>query len=328
MKRLGLLGCGRIGRVHARAISQLPGAELAAVSDAQPDAAARLASEHDAEVRRSEEIVSASDIDAIVICTPTDTHADLIEAAARAGKPSFCEKPIDLDVERVRTCLETVKAQDSILMIGFQRRFDPHFRALKSSIEAGTIGTLEQIIITSRDPGPPPIDYVRRSGGLFRDMTIHDFDMARFLLEEPVRRVLAIGDVRVMPEIADVSDVDTATVLMHSESGVQVTITNSRRATYGYDQRVEVLGSKGMLQVGNVPAYQLPVATETGIRSSVLTDFFMDRYRDAYAEEMRCFVEIVETGAPPPVSGQDGLEALVLADAATTSARNGAWVMT
>ena len=326
MTRIGVLGSGRIGQVHATTIHRLREARLVAVSDANEDAARALADQTGAEVRETEAIIQAGDIDAVVICTPTDTHADLIEDATRAGKAIFCEKPVDLDAGRVRACIATVGAAGASLMIGFQRRFDPHFRALKDAIEAGRIGRIEQIIITSRDPAPPPIEYMRRSGGIFRDMTIHDFDMARFLLDEPIRRVLAIGAVRVDPAIADAPDLDTATVLMETGSGTQVVISNSRRASYGYDQRVEVHGSGGMLQVGNEQEARLTAATGEGFSSPVLLNFFMTRYLDAYTEEMRAFIDAIEKNAAPPVTAEDGLAALLLADAAAKSVQDGGWV--
>jgi myo-inositol 2-dehydrogenase/D-chiro-inositol 1-dehydrogenase len=326
MTTFGVLGCGRIGKVHAETLHRLKGARVVAVADAVADAARALAAEVGAEVRDAAAIIGAADIDAVVICTPTDTHADLIEAAAAAGKPVFCEKPIDLDADRVRTCLDRVAAAGVPLMIGFQRRFDRDFRTLKAAISEGRIGKLEQIAITSRDPGPPPVGYLERSGGIFRDMTIHDFDMARFLLDEPVKRVLATGSVMVDPKIATVPDFDTATVLMESDSGVQVVITNSRRATYGYDQRVEVLGSEGMLSAGNHPAHTVTHAGADGYRTAELQNFFMARYADAYAEELRAFMDLVRDGGAPPVGGADGLAALLLADAATESARTGHWV--
>ncbi|MBT8455406.1 MAG: inositol 2-dehydrogenase [Alphaproteobacteria bacterium] len=326
MIRFGVLGCGRIGQVHARSLKQLNGARVAAVSDAYEDAARSLAGEVGAEVRESAAIIGADDIDAIVICTPTDIHADQIQAAAAAGKPVFCEKPIDLDVGRVRECLSAVSAAGIPLMIGFQRRFDPHFRALKEALDAGRIGTIEQIAITSRDPSPPPPEYIRRSGGIFRDMAIHDFDMARFLLGQPIRRVLAIGAALVDKEIGALGDFDTATILMEAEGGAQVVITNSRRATYGYDQRVEVLGSGGALNVGNQTVANLTTATGDRFETPVLLNFFMDRYREAYAAEMQAFMNVIENGTAPPVTGEDGLEALRLADAATLSAQEGRWV--
>lgn len=326
MIRFGVLGSGRIGQVHAATLRRLKGAELVAVSDADAAAARALADDTAAEVRETNAILDASDIDAVAICTPTDTHADLIEAAARAGKGIFCEKPVDLDQARVRACIEAVKSAGVPLMIGFQRRFDPDFRALRSALTEGRIGTVEQIVITSRDPSPPPVSYIARSGGIFRDMTIHDFDMARFLLDDPIRRVLAIGANRVDPAIGDAGDYDTATVIMESAAGVQVVISNSRRASYGYDQRVEVHGAHGMLQVGNHHETRLRHASGDGYSDAVLEDFFMNRYRNAYAAEMTAFLEVVASGAEAPVTGEDGLEALRLADAATASAENGAWV--
>ncbi len=326
MTRIGVLGSGRIGQVHATTIHRLREARLVAVADAYEDAARSLADQTGAEVRETEAIIGADDIDAVVICTPTDTHADLIEDAARAGKAVFCEKPVDLDADRVRACIATVEDAGVPLMVGFQRRFDPHFRALKDALEAGKIGEIEQVIITSRDPAPPPIEYMRRSGGLFRDMTIHDFDMARFLLGEPIRRALATGAVRVDPAIADAPDLDTATVLMETGSGTQVVISNSRRASYGYDQRVEVHGSGGMLQVGNEHEARLTAATGEGFSSPVLLNFFMTRYLDAYAEEMRAFIDAIGKDAEPPVTARDGLAALLLADAAAKSVEEGGWV--
>lgn len=325
MIRFGVLGCGRIGQVHASTLYRLNGAVVRAVSDAFETAANALADKVHAEVRSSEDIIAASDIDAVAICTPTDTHADLIEAAAKAGKAVFCEKPIHLDVDRVRSCLETVEQTGTALMIGFQRRFDPDFRALKEALLSDRIGKIEQISIISRDPSPPPIDYIKRSGGLFRDMTIHDFDMARFLLETPVKRVLALGASVVDPDIGAAGDVDTGTVLLDA-GDAQVVITNSRRATYGYDQRVEVHGEKGMLQAGNKQATQVIAADGSGFTASPLLDFFMERYAQAYANEMRAFLDVIESGAIPPVSGHDGLEALRLADAAVKSMKTGTWV--
>ncbi len=326
MIRLGLLGCGRIGQVHARAVGGLRDAQIAALSDAHRPAAEALAKEAGAEIRDTNAIVTASDIDALVICTPTDTHADLIEAGARAGKPIFCEKPIDLDVARVEACLETVESAGVPLMIGFQRRFDPQFRALKAALAAGEIGKIEQIAITSRDPAPPPAEYITRSGGIFRDCTIHDFDMARFLLGAPLRRLTATSAALVDPEIGRLGDADTATTLIEAESGAQIVITNSRRATYGYDQRVEVLGETGMLQVGNFHEPRPIRAAADGVTQPPLLNFFMDRYAAAYAAEMAAFVDVVASGAPVPVGGDDGRQALILADAATRSAAGAGWV--
>jgi myo-inositol 2-dehydrogenase/D-chiro-inositol 1-dehydrogenase len=321
--RFGLLGAGRIGKVHARAITGNPHARLAAVADALAPAAAALAGEHGAEVRTVEAIEAAGDVDAVVICTPTDTHADLIERFARAGKAVFCEKPIDLDVARVRACLEVVEATGARLMVGFNRRFDPHFRAVRRAIDDGAVGGVEMVSITSRDPGPPPVDYIRRSGGIFRDMTIHDFDMARWLLgEEPVA-VSAHAAVLTDKAIGEAGDFDSVNVLLETASGRQAAISNSRRATYGYDQRIEVLGSAGMVAAENQREVSIEVATGAGFTRPPLLDFFMTRYVAAYAAEIAAFVEGLGRGAALSPSGRDGLLALALADAALRSAREG-----
>ncbi len=318
-----ILGAGRIGRVHARAIAQTEGARLAAVADALPQAAAAVAAAHGAEVRGVEAIAAAGDIDAVVICTPTDTHAELIERFARAGKAVFCEKPIDLDVARVRACLRVVAETGATLMVGFNRRFDPDFRALRRAIDDGRIGSVEMVAITSRDPAPPPIDYIRRSGGIFRDMTIHDFDMARWLLGEEPETVQAAASVLVDPEIGRAGDFDSATVILRTASGRQAVIANSRRATYGYDQRIEVLGSKGAVCAGNMHKANITLADAAGFTRPTLLDFFMTRYTAAYAAEIAAFVAAVRDGAPVPVGGHDGLMALVLAEAALRSVAEG-----
>jgi myo-inositol 2-dehydrogenase/D-chiro-inositol 1-dehydrogenase len=317
----GLLGAGRIGKVHAGAIASVPGARLVAVAEPVAEAAAALAAAHGCEVRSIDEIEAAKDIDAVIICTPTDTHAGLIERFARAGKAVFCEKPVDLDVARVQACLKVVAAAGTPLMIGFNRRFDPDFRALKAVIDAGRIGKVEMVTITSRDPGPPPADYIKRSGGIFRDMTIHDFDMARWMLgEEPVT-VLATGAVLTDPAIAALGDYDSATVILKTASGRQAVITNTRRAAYGYDQRVEVLGEKGSVTALNTHEANIEVATKDGFTRPPLLNFFMSRYTAAYAAEIAAFAEVVRTGAEPPTTGTDGLMALVLAETALRSAR-------
>ncbi|HSF64810.1 MAG TPA: Gfo/Idh/MocA family oxidoreductase, partial [Paracoccaceae bacterium] len=228
---IALLGAGRIGRVHARAVAATPGARLVSVSDAIPAAAESLAAEYGAEVRDISTVAGAPGIDAVLICTPTDTHADLIETHARAGQAIFCEKPVDLSLARVRACLGVVEAAGTPLMIGFNRRFDPHFAAVRRAIDDGRIGTPEMVTITSRDPGLPHLDYLPRSGGMFRDMTIHDFDMARFLLGEEIDTVQAAASVLVDPRVAEMGDVDSATVILVTASGKQAVITNSRRAT-------------------------------------------------------------------------------------------------
>ena len=321
--RFGLLGAGRIGKVHAKAISSNPKAQLVAVADAMPKAASDIAAQYDCEVRSIEQILAAGDIDAVVICTPTDTHADLIERFARAGKAIFCEKPIDLNVDRVRACMTVVADTRAKLMVGFNRRFDPHFMAVRAAIAAGKIGEVEMITITSRDPGAPPPTYIKVSGGIFRDMTIHDFDMARFLLGEEVATVYATGSVLVDPEIGKLGDFDSATLVLTTATGKQCMISNSRRATYGYDQRIEVHGSKGMIAAENQRPVSIELANSDGYTRPPLHDFFMTRYTEAYAAEIAAFIGVVAGGADPVPSGADGLAALILAEAALTSVRDG-----
>ncbi|MFP5076838.1 inositol 2-dehydrogenase [Rhizobium sp. YIM 134829] len=317
--RFGLLGAGRIGKVHAKAVSGNPNAILVAVADAFPQAAEAIAASYGCAVRTIKEIEAASDIDAVVICTPTDTHADLIERFARAGKAIFCEKPIDLDVDRVKACMKTVSDTKGKLMVGFNRRFDPHFMAVRKAIDEGRIGEVEMVTIISRDPGAPPVDYIKRSGGIFRDMTIHDFDMARFLLgEEPVA-VTATAAVLVDPEIGKAGDFDSVSVILQTASGKQAIISNSRRATYGYDQRIEVHGSKGVVSAENQRAVSIEIANGEGYTRPPLHDFFMTRYTEAYANEIAAFIAGIEANAPLSPSGADGFAALALADAAVRS---------
>lgn len=316
---IALLGAGRIGKVHARAIQATEGAALVAVADAFPEAAASLAEEAGASTSTIDEIAAADDVHAVAICTPTDTHADLIETFAQAGKAVFCEKPIDLSLERVKTCLATVEETGASLMLGFNRRFDPHFKAVRDAIDEGRIGQVEMVQITSRDPGPPPPSYVQSSGGIFRDMTIHDFDMARFLLGEEVETVFATGSVLVDPEIGALGDFDSAMVVMTTASGKQCSISNSRRATYGYDQRIEVHGSEGSVSADNQRPVSIEVATAAGYVRPPLHDFFMTRYTEAYAAEITAFVGAVSAGRKPEPGGEDGLKALALAEAALKS---------
>ena len=324
--RFGVLGAGRIGKVHAKAVSANPDAKLVAVADAMADAAGALAAQYGAEVRSISQIEAANDIDAVVICTPTDTHADLIERFSRAGKAIFCEKPVDLDAERVKTCLKVVEETGAKLMVGFNRRFDPHFMAVRRAIDDGKIGDVEMVTITSRDPGAPPVDYIKRSGGIFRDMTIHDFDMARFLLGEEVALVSAHAAVLVDPAIGEAGDFDSVSVILETRSGKQAVISNSRRATYGYDQRIEVHGSKGMIAAENQRPVSIEIANGDGYTRPPLHDFFMTRYTAAYAAEIAAFIDTVEKGAVASPSAEDGLIALKLADAALKSAKTGAAV--
>jgi myo-inositol 2-dehydrogenase/D-chiro-inositol 1-dehydrogenase len=321
--RFGLLGAGRIGKVHAGAVAATPGAKLVAVADALPEAAQFISTSSGAEVRTIDAIMNAKDIDAVLITTPTDMHADMIEQAARAGKAIFCEKPVDLDVARVRQCLATVAKEKAALMIGFNRRFDPNFMAARARIDAGDIGKVEMVSITSRDPAPPPAQYVARSGGMFRDMTIHDFDMAAFLLGEDPVTVYAAASVLVDPELGKAGDIDSASIILTTASGKIAQISNSRRASYGYDQRIEVHGSKGMVHAENVRATTVEVANAEGYRREPLLDFFMTRYTQAYANEIAAFIKALEAGKPMSPSGDEGLKALVMAEAAMTSLKQG-----
>ena len=321
--RFGILGAGRIGKVHARAVASDSGAQLVAVADAIGAAAEALAGAYGADVRTIDGIINGDDIDAVIICTPTDTHADLIEAAVRAGKAVFCEKPVDLDVQRVRDVLKVVAAEKGTLMVGFNRRFDPDFMAVKAAIDSGKVGKVEMVTISSRDPGAPPHDYITRSGGIFRDMTIHDFDMARWLLGEEVETVQAAASVLVDKKIGELGDYDSVNVILRTKSGRQAVITNSRRATYGYDQRIEVLGSAGAVSALNMAEANIEIATADGFQRPPLLNFFMTRYIAAYANEIAGFIAAVTNGTATPTTGEDGLLALVLADAALKSVKTG-----
>ncbi|MET1412550.1 inositol 2-dehydrogenase [Roseibium sp. HPY-6] len=316
---VALLGAGRIGKVHAKAVGATDGAKLVAIADAFEDAAKALAQTCEARVSTIDAIASSEDVNAVIICTPTTTHADLIEQFARAGKAVFCEKPIDLSLERTKSCLQTVQDCGAVLMLGFNRRFDPHFQAVRGAIDEGRVGSVEMVQITSRDPGAPPPSYIQSSGGIFRDMTVHDFDMARFLLGEEVTTVYATASVLVDPEIGKLGDYDSATVVLTTASGKQCSISNSRRATYGYDQRIEVHGSRGAVVAENQRPVAIEVATEDGFVRPPLHDFFMTRYTEAYAAEIAAFVHAIETGATPHPTGEDGLKALILAEAALKS---------
>jgi myo-inositol 2-dehydrogenase/D-chiro-inositol 1-dehydrogenase len=319
MLRFGVLGAGRIGQVHADGIAAVPGATLVAIADPVPAAANSVRDRHGCDVRTIDQIENSDDIDAVVICTPTDTHADLIERFARAGKAIFCEKPIDLDISRVKDCLKVVKENGTFLMVGFQRRFEPDFNVLKQAIDDGRIGKVEMISLVSRDPGPPPYEYIERCGGIFRDMTIHDFDVARWLLDEEVETVQAAASVLIDPKIGELGDYDSVNVILRTASGRQCTISNSRRATYGYDQRIEVHGSLGAVSATNHAEARVEFAGPDGYTRPPNMHFFITRYAGAYAAEIAAFVAALEQGNPPPVSGQDGLLALGIADAAARS---------
>ena len=317
--RFAILGAGRIGQVHARAVAGTPGAKLVAIADPVAAAAEAVKAAYGCDIRTIDAIEASADIDAVVICTPTDTHADLIERFTKVGKAVFCEKPVDLSLARVKACLAVVAANKGKVMVGFNRRFDPDFMALKAAIDAGSVGNVEMVTITSRDPGAPPADYITRSGGIFRDMTIHDFDMARWLLGEEVETVQAAASVLTDKKIGELGDFDSVNVILRTASGKQAIITNTRRATYGYDQRIEVLGSNGMAYAENQGENRVVIADKSGFRSAPLLNFFMSRYVAAYANEIAAFIAAVENGTDTPTTTHDGLMALALAEAALKS---------
>jgi myo-inositol 2-dehydrogenase/D-chiro-inositol 1-dehydrogenase len=321
--RFGVIGAGRIGKIHAGNIAARKDCQVRLIADVDEAAATALAEATGAKVANIETIIASPEIDAVAICAPTDMHADLIEKAARAKKAAFCEKPVDLNADRIRQCLRVVEASGAPLMVGFNRRFDPNFAAVKARIDQGAVGEVEIVQITSRDPGPPPLSYIARSGGLYRDMMIHDFDMARFLLDEEPIAVSAFGAALVDKAIGEAGDVDTAVVILQTKSGKVAEISNSRRATYGYDQRVEVHGSKGMLRAENVHESTVEFAGAHGFASDKVLNFFLERYAGAYRDEIAAFVAAVSSGKAPSPSGQDGLRAQLLADAADQSRRTG-----
>jgi len=323
MTRFALFGAGRIGQIHGHNVARSDAAELVLVADPDQQAAERLARGTGARVGTIAEALASKDVDAVIIATPTDTHAGLIEDAARAGKAIFCEKPVDLSAERVRACLAVVAECNVPLMIGFNRRFDPSFATLRRRIGDGEVGQVELVTIISRDPAPPPVSYIARSGGLFRDMMIHDLDMARFLLGEEPATVYAAASALVDPAIGQAGDVDTAVVTLTTASGKLCQISNSRRATYGYDQRIEVHGSKGLLKAGNMTATTVELADGRGFTGDPALPFFLERYDAAYRAELSTFIAAIGQGKQPWPSGEDGLKALLLADAAAESLRSG-----
>ena len=316
MLDIAVIGAGRIGQIHARNVAAHAGARLVGICDPDETAAARLAAACGSKVIGLDEAFAAA---AVLIASPTPTHAGFIERAAAAGRAVFCEKPVDLDAARARACVEVAERAGIALMIGFNRRFDPHFAALKAALDGGEIGALEVLSITSRDPSPPPPSYVAASGGLFRDMAIHDLDMARFLLGEAVVEVFAAASCLVDPGIGAAGDVDTALITLRTASGRLCSISNSRRATYGYDQRIEAHGAAGMLRAGNVAVSTLERAGAAGFTTAVAQPFFLERYAAAYRAELDAFVAAVVGGSLPQPNGRDGLAALLLADAAAES---------
>jgi myo-inositol 2-dehydrogenase / D-chiro-inositol 1-dehydrogenase len=324
---MAVIGCGRIGRMHARNLARHGRVRLVSVFDPAEQSARETAAELGVKATSTvDEIWSDPKVEAVLIASPTDTHVPLIAAAVAAGKAVLCEKPIDLDLERARAGWAALAGQKPPVMLAFNRRFDPSFRALRERLHAGEIGRLELVVITSRDPAPPSAAYIKASGGLFRDMTIHDLDMARYLAGD-IEEVFAFGASLVDPEIGKLGDIDTCTVTLKARSGAQIQINNSRRCSYGYDQRVEVFGAKGMLQAGNQRATAVESwNTERTAARDPLLNFFIERYREAYDAEVEAFVAAIEGRSAMSPDYADGIAALELADAALRSLKSGATV--
>lgn len=328
MTGICIIGAGRIGSLHAANVAQNARARLVSIVDVNAEAAADLAAQHGVRAETSvEKAIGNPNVDAVIIGAPTTLHVDLILAAAQQGKAVLCEKPIDLDIARVDACLAEVEKLGIPFLVGFNRRFDPTIAKLKAALDNGVIGSPEIVVITSRDPAPPPIEYVKTSGGYFRDSTIHDLDLARWLLGEEVAEVSAFGSNLVDPAIAEAGDFDTAVTTLKTVSGRVCQINNSRRAVYGFDQRVEVFGSGGMLQTSNQRDSGLRVWTESATSAQDrLKAFFLERYDESFRHELNEFLDAIAQGRQPLVSGEDGRKALLLADAALKSATTGAAV--
>lgn len=319
---LGIIGAGRIGTVHAETIAfRVPEAVLVAIADVDRKAAEEVASRCGGPrvTGHSEEVLADPDIEAVLICSSTGTHSDLVVQAAQAGKHIFCEKPIDHDLARIDRALAAVEESRIKLQVGFNRRFDANFARVRQAVASGEIGTPHLLHIVSRDPAPPPISYIKVSGGIFLDMTIHDFDMARFLMGDEVEEVYTAAGVRVDPEIGEAGDLDTAVIVLRFRGGAIGTIDNCRRAVYGYDQRAEVLGSGGAISTGNCYPNQATISTATAVRRDLPLNFFMDRYAESFSSELRAFVKAVLDDSPTPVTGIDGRIPVVMGLAARKS---------
>jgi myo-inositol 2-dehydrogenase / D-chiro-inositol 1-dehydrogenase len=318
---VALFGAGRIGKIHAGNLARQPGVKLRYVVDVDASAAKSLADQHGAQVTSADAALGDKSVGAVVIGSSTDTHADLITKAAAAGKAIFCEKPVDLDLQRARACADAVRAAGVTCLIGFQRRYDPTFASVKARIARGDIGRPEMLIVTSRDPGAPPVEYIKRSGGIFKDMLIHDFDVFRWIMEDEAATVYATGSCLTDPGIEAAGDIDSTAVTIRTRRGLLAQINTTRRAVYGYDQRFEVLGSKGMLQARNHRPTEVMAWTSGAVSTDKPEYFFLERYRAAYAAEMAHFFDVVAGRAQPRTSIDDGVKALALAEAATTSWR-------
>ncbi len=322
--RLSVIGAGRIGEVHAKNISQNPLATVASIFDVDKPRAAMLATQVGAKIADTlDEALSNKNCDGVVICSATNTHADLIEQAAKQDIAIFCEKPIDLAIERVDACAKNIQNSKSPIQLGFNRRFDPSHASLREAIRQNEIGCIQHIVITSRDPYPPPTEYIYVSGGIFRDMSIHDFDMACFLSGERPISVFASGECRISKNIAAAGDYDTVTITMRMRSGILVTIHNSRNCAYGYDQRIEVFGSEGMIQSANQQGTSTVRYTDKATQiQPVYHGFFQDRYHDSYRIELEHFINCLAKNEKPSVNFDDGRAALIIANAAERSARS------
>lgn len=324
--RIGIIGAGRIGKIHADNLLRLPGAEIVAISDlfAGPELEAWAAERGIAQVtKNSGELIANPDIDAIFICSSTDTHVPLMKQAAEAGKHIFCEKPVSMSIYQTMEAVQAVRKAGVKLQIGFNRRFDHNFKRVREHVQGGTIGDPHIVKITSRDPSPPHPDYIKVSGGIFMDMMIHDFDMARYVSGSEVVEVYAQGNVLVDPVFDQYGDVDTAIVTLKFANGALGVIDNSRQAVYGYDQRVEVFGSKGAVAVANDHPNTAEISTAEGIQRDKPLHFFLERYNGAYIEETQAFIEAVLYNKPLLVEGNDGLQAELIALAAKLSSQLG-----
>jgi myo-inositol 2-dehydrogenase/D-chiro-inositol 1-dehydrogenase len=318
---IGVAGLGRIGKIHLKNLCRnFSEIEVIAVMDVLDESKA-IADEFNVPnfVKDYDELLAVPEIDAVVICSPTDTHADYVVKAAKAGKQIFCEKPLDLSLGRVKEVLDVVEKSGVNLMLGFNRRFDPEFKKIKQLVSNNAIGDPQIVKITSRDPGPPPVSYIKVSGGMFLDMTIHDFDMARYISGKQVKEVFAKGAVMVDPEIGKAGDIDTAIITLTFEDGTLAVIDNCRKAVYGYDQRLEVFGSKGMAQAENNFPNNHKLFTEKGVSGDLPLHFFLERYDSSYNQEIREFIDALVSGGKMPVDGNDGLLSIAIGLAAKKS---------
>lgn len=326
---VGVIGVGRIGRLHARNLKyQVPGTRLLAVADVFEKSAREVASQLEIPIAEKDYriLLDNADIDAVAICSSTDTHAQIISEAAEAGKHIFCEKPIALDLYKIDQAIAAVKKFGVKLQVGFNRRFDPSFKKAKDLVKNGTIGTPHLVRISSRDPEPPPISYVKVSGGIFLDMMIHDFDMARYLLSQEVSELMAVGSCLVDPAIGEAGDIDTAIVTLKYEGGAWGTIDNSRKAVYGYDQRIEIFGSEGCIMVGNPKPTEVTINSAKDTISDKPLYFFIERYQDAYLAEMEEFIKCIQENKEPSVGGFDGKISVQMGYAAKESLTTGSFV--